>query len=146
MLPKIVLIVFLIYSDKNAIIFIKSLKLTYIVWHAFGIWHRIFQKNFHFFNNFLNCINAPNTILEFERYLVTDWYHLFHERESLRVVEVRTWQLRCILTNNYNYIFKGNNRNTRKRCRHWRRSGVFIVKFEHISHFVLVFLLLTLSR
>ena len=28
----------------------------------------------------------------------------------------------------------------------WRRSGVFIVNFEHISHLVLVFLLLTLSR
>ena len=30
--------------------------------------------------------------------------------------------------------------------RHWCRSGVFIVKFEHISHLVLVFLLLTLRR
>ena len=30
--------------------------------------------------------------------------------------------------------------------RQWRRSGVFIVNFEHISHLVLVFLLLTLSR
>ena len=29
--------------------------------------------------------------------------------------------------------------------RHWRRSGVFIVNAEHISHFVLVFLLLTLN-
>ena len=28
----------------------------------------------------------------------------------------------------------------------WGRSGVFIVNFEHISHLVLVFLLLTLSR
>ena len=28
---------------------------------------------------------------------------------------------------------------------HWRRSGVFIVNFEHISHLVLVFLLLTLN-
>ena len=27
----------------------------------------------------------------------------------------------------------------------WRRSGVFIVNFEHISLLVLVFLLLTLS-
>ena len=27
-----------------------------------------------------------------------------------------------------------------------RRSGVFIVNFEHVSHLVLVFLLLTLSR
>ena len=58
-----------------------------------------------------------------------------------------------------NYMFKFNNRNTRTRCeicskltiktperRHWRRSGVFIVNCEHISHFVLVFLLLTLDR
>ena len=29
--------------------------------------------------------------------------------------------------------------------RHWRRSGIFIVDFEHISHLVLVFLLLTLN-
>ena len=29
--------------------------------------------------------------------------------------------------------------------RHWHRSGVSIVNFEHISHFFLVFLLLTLS-
>ena len=29
--------------------------------------------------------------------------------------------------------------------RHWRRSGVFIVNFEHISHLVLAFLSLTLN-
>ena len=29
--------------------------------------------------------------------------------------------------------------------RHWRRSGVFIVNSEDISHLVLVFLLLTLD-
>ena len=28
---------------------------------------------------------------------------------------------------------------------HWRRSGVFIVNLKHISHLVLVFLLLTLN-
>ena len=57
-------------------------------------------------------------------------------------------------------MFKVNNRNTKTRCEicskltiktpephQWRRSGVFtIVKFEHISHLVLVLLLLTLSR
>ena len=56
-------------------------------------------------------------------------------------------------------LLKVNNRNTRTRCeicskltiktperRHWRRSGVFIDNFEHISHFVLVFLFLTLNR
>ena len=57
------------------------------------------------------------------------------------------------------YLLKVNNRNTRTRCeicskltintperRHWRRSGVFIVNFEHISYLVLVFLLLTLNK
>ena len=52
-----------------------------------------------------------------------------------------------------NYMFKVNNRNT-KRCeicsklttktiewRHWHRSGVFVVNYEHILHLVLVFLL-----
>ena len=59
----------------------------------------------------------------------------------------------------YIYLFKVNNRNTRKKCeifskltiktpeRHQRRrSGVFIVNFENISHFFLVFLLLTLNK
>ena len=54
------------------------------------------------------------------------------------------------------YLLQVNNRNTKTRCeicskltiktakqRQWRRSGVFIVKFEHASH--LVFLLLTLN-
>ena len=57
------------------------------------------------------------------------------------------------------YLFKANNRNTKTKCeicskltintperRQWRRSGVFIVNFEHISDLALVFLLLTLSR
>ena len=53
-----------------------------------------------------------------------------------------------------NYMFKVNNRDTETRCEicskltmktleppHLRRSDVFIVNFEHISHLVLVFLL-----
>ena len=55
-------------------------------------------------------------------------------------------------------MFKVNNRSTRAKCevcseltiktserRHWRRSGVFIVNFEDISHLVLVLKLLTLT-
>ena len=55
------------------------------------------------------------------------------------------------------YPLKFNNKNTRTKCeicskltiktperRHWRRSGVFIINLEHISHLVLMFLLLTL--
>ena len=56
-------------------------------------------------------------------------------------------------------MFKVNNKKTKTRCkicpkltiktpgqRHWRRSGVFIVNFEHISHLALGFLLMTLSK
>ena len=58
-----------------------------------------------------------------------------------------------------NYMFKINIRHARTNCeicsksaikikerRQLRRSGVFIVNFKHILHFILVFLLLTLSR
>ena len=57
------------------------------------------------------------------------------------------------------YLFKLNNRNTRKRCeicskltikttarRPWRRSGVFIVNFKYIPHLFLLFLFLTLNK
>ena len=57
------------------------------------------------------------------------------------------------------YLFKVNGRNTRpisEICskltietpdqRYWCHSGVFIVNFEHILHFVLVFLLLALNN
>ena len=56
------------------------------------------------------------------------------------------------------YLLKVINRNTGTRCktcskltiktpeqRHWRRSGVFIENFEHISYLAVVFLLLTLN-
>ena len=52
-------------------------------------------------------------------------------------------------------MLKVDSRNTRTRCEIFskltvntperRRSGVFIVSFEHISHHFLVFLLLTLN-
>ena len=56
------------------------------------------------------------------------------------------------------YLLKVNNRNSRTKCeicsklsimllerRHWRRLGDFNVNFGHISHLVLVFLLLTMN-
>ena len=79
----------------------------------------------------------------------------------------RMWQYRgflslleilCILPASI-YMVKVNNGNTRTRCEicseltikapelsQWRRSGIYIVNFEHISHLGLVFLLLTLNR
>ena len=57
------------------------------------------------------------------------------------------------------YLFKVNKRKTGRICkicskltitipewRNWHRSGVFIINFEHISHFFQVFLSLALNR
>ena len=66
---------------------------------------------------------------------------------------------RCGSSKDAKNMFKVNNRNTAiryeicskltlktpERCQ-WRRFGVFNVVFEHISHLVLVFTLITLSR
>ena len=66
------------------------------------------------------------------------------------------WEITCYAAGIY--LLKVNYRNTRIRCekcskltiktseqRHWHRSGVFIVNFEHTSHHLLVFLLLTVN-
>ena len=54
-------------------------------------------------------------------------------------------------------MLKVNNRNTRAQCKIYSkltiktperrhcRSGIFVVNFEHISHLILVFLLITLN-
>ena len=66
---------------------------------------------------------------------------------------MRKFPLDCYLANNY--LFKVNNKNTKKSCEicsgltintpepfYRPRYGVFIVKFEHVSHLFLVLLLL----
>ena len=85
-------------------------------------------------------------------------YISFNKNQEINIFLLRKVSTgRAIPTGNC--MFKVNNRNTRTRCeicskltiktpelRQWRSSGVFIVNFEHISHLVLVFLLLTLSK
>ena len=44
------------------------------------------------------------------------------------------------------YFFKVINENTRTIYEIWRRSSVVIINFEHISHIILVFSLLTLNK
>ena len=86
-----------------------------------------------------------------------------HQNNILNMFKVKPFRIysRSVLLHSpvANYIFNVNNRNTRTRCEiclkltikipercQWCRVGVFIVNIEHISHFVLVFLLLTLGR
>ena len=113
----------------------------------------------HIYQNMLFCENILcqyqfNFHKPFKQYcLVSFSYFLFHLTLSTK---------HLTLTNAFPasiYLFKVNNRNTRTRCeicskltiktperRQRCRYSVFIVNFEHISHLVLVFLLLTLSR
>ena len=92
------------------------------------------------------------------------FFSLFNSKAASRMPVAANWRaLHCIsfirVTPPGNYMFKVNNGKTRTRCEIWsnltiatserpqsRHSCVFIVNFEHISHLVLVFLLLTLSR
>ena len=88
--------------------------------------------------------------------IVTTQYHWVMSNIPINI----SWRYLNFKVPAGNYMFRVSNRNTRTRCelcskltrqilerRHWRRSNIFIVNFEHISHLVLiVFLLLTLSR
>ena len=75
---------------------------------------------------------------------------IFLRKNILEVLSSTFCQNNCLLVYaTSNYMFKVQNKNTRKRCeiwshltiktperRQWCRSGVFIVNFEHISHLV----------
>ena len=78
---------------------------------------------------------------------------------TYRVIYLSLWELIPAIPASFHYLLRVNDRKTTTRCqicskltiktpkgRQWRRSGVFIVSFEHVSHLVLVFLLLTLNK
>ena len=94
----------------------------------------------------LCCASSEAYLGPYETSMIGLFYETIHKKSIVRRFPA------CI------YLLKVNNRNTRTRCEicskltvntpwrsHWRPSGVFIVNFEHISHLVLVFRLLTLS-
>ena len=89
-----------------------------------------------------------------------NWERSFSNKGVNKQILIFNETILNIMTNfpNGTYLLKVNNKSTRTRCeicskltikiperRHWRRSATFIVNFEHISHLVLVFLLLTLN-
>ena len=84
------------------------------------------------------------------------WLLIFYV-SSLLMLLYLLWQNKILFPAGI-YLLKVNNRNIRKRCeiyskliietpkqRQWLRSVVLIVKFEHTSRLVLMFLLLTLN-
>ena len=132
------------YKQQRAEIDQKSSKNKAIPWSwIFDIW-KLFPFFIHVISSSSGCC------------LAFVWF--FANFSLMLLIKVLLIK-KCIFYPAGIYLLKVNNRNTRKRCqicskltiktpeqRHsWRHSGVFIVKFEHISHLLLVFLLLTLK-
>ena len=90
-----------------------------------------------------------------------DWKKNQDNQEFLKIYKTISYLLQVIGNGEIPvgiYLLRVNTRNTWTRCeicskltittpdrRQWRRSGVFIVNFEHVSYLLLVFLLLTLN-
>ena len=90
-----------------------------------------------------------------------DWKKNQDNQEFLKIFKTISYLLQVIGNGEIPvgiYLLRVNTRNTWTSCeicskltittpdrRQWRRSGVFIVNFEHVSHLLLVFLLLTLN-
>ena len=109
---------------------------------------RSYLVGLYLLSNKLDVAFSPLLWRDFDFFETTD-------RESVSLF-FNVWYSSFIIEWNIpagNYIFKLNQKNTWTKLTiktlerlHWRRSGVVIASFEHISHLVLVFLLLTLSR
>ena len=104
---------------------------------------------FHYYNDYLTSVDGNFFLLN----STFKWKikHSKRKRSHFNLVK------QCIRPTSI-YLLKVENRNTKTRCaiclkltiktpeqHHWPRSGVFNINFEHISHLVLVFLLLTLN-
>ena len=92
-----------------------------------------------------------------------DWhlsisYNVSHKRFKTQRKHLKKSKIKISFHSAGNYMFKTNKRysvtrgeicsNITKKIgerHHWRRFCVFIVNFEHISHLVLMFLMLTLN-
>ena len=90
-------------------------------------------------------------------WLIQLW--LFHGLDDSQIIHFKEQKLYDASYPANIYLFKVNNKDNRKMCeicskltikmperRPWRHSGDFIVNFEHISYFFLVFSLLTLNK
>ena len=114
---------------------------------------KLLENMFKVNNKFIRTMSVVSNIFRECDFSLTKTQHKFHFQLQLQ----KQFNINCTPVGNY--MFKVNNRNTRARSeicskltikipeqRHWRGSGIFTVNFEHISHLVLVFLLLTLRR
>ena len=139
---------------QNLLVIFINLKLLKL-YDTFLLTYNIFKylKPFHF----ILFLFSSHFVLIFILYFVLMFLHfaqkclwlvnaqyIFHSLMSFSF---------CFINPSGIYLLKVSNRNTRARCeicskltiKTHTRSGVFIVKSEHTSHLVLVFLLLILN-
>ena len=135
-------------GEKKNLKFFKF-PITSLQWFLFGLW----QSKVSFCYFYWCFISEKNIKSFFFCFVCFVWF----AEEQLTWCRSMLPLFQCFQTGFY--LFKVNNRKTKTmfeicwkltirtpQRRHWRRSGVFIVNFEPISHIVLVFPLLILNK
>ena len=137
-------------------IFIGFNSCTYLIVKFYRSWYSPPRLDnvgkFFFFEYPTFCIQVQKYWPFSEWFLRLSWWLMLPQKYSVEF----PWLIGCTSDPTGNYLFKVNNGNTRTMCeiwseltiktpelRQWRRFVVFFVNFEHISHIVLVFSLLT---
>ena len=120
--------------------------------------NNIGEKNVHNFDNFSYKPSETQKKNQQKNFKKRNQHSLFSLISTKIIIRfLISWHKRLFHTQLSIYLFKVNNRNTRKRCElcskpkiktsersQWRRSNVFIVNSEHISYFFVVSLSPTL--
>ena len=118
-------------------------------------------KHLHEHVTRINGVSIRKWVLDyniFQMFRISDWFQSIYIDSKRCYYWKGLWKWACNTYPAVIYLLKVKSKNLRTRCeicwkwttkvseqRYWRRSGVFIVNFEHISHLALVFLLLTLN-
>ena len=127
---------FYVMTEFSGRLWVQNWHYSYFLCHCFGFLHACFHIEVFSKCNFRSSttliVSSPSNLL----WKLWTWVFLIFPAGI--------------------YLLKVNDRNTRIKCEicskltikilERRRSSIFIVNFEHISHFILVFLSLTLSR
>ena len=128
----------------------------YLIWFRIDNWYNYHRYNYAlivYIPNVCDSVHELMSCLKLTNELLLSYLILYRQLVQLSQVQLCTINLANI------YLFKIHNRSTRKKheirsklttttpeqCQ-WRRSGVFNVDLEHISHLFLVFLSLTSNK
>ena len=110
----------------------KNLRASILFWETRSAFLKI---SLHFKEQQMNYFGLRNFLLSF----------ILASFGGVLLVNICLCQVNSKTLEKIRSMFKVNNKKTRMTSA-WRRPGVFIVNFEHVSHLFLVFLVLTWNK